>query len=179
LIYPALLLLGSYSTRARWWLLLISVKAHHTDYSSSSSSSKLPSFLLCHADADLLDSFAYAERFFSSLSLSGSSLLSRFTVGLFAHRLQSGQAGLKEKKKTAIDTQEKIEDVYIYSNQQIGNRIPSRFRERAHSADDDDSTQSAGKEKKKKSSSSLYISEGHAESKKNIFFVAFATSFDV
>lgn len=143
-------------------ILLISVKAHHTDYSSSSSSSKLPSFLLCHADADLLDSFACAERFFSSLSLSGSSLLSRFTVGLFAHRLQSGQAGLKEKK-TAIDTQEKIEDVYIYSNQQIGNRIPSRFRERAHSADDDDSTQSAGKEKKKKSSSSSYISEGHAD----------------
>lgn len=162
LIYPALLLLlGSYSTRARWWLLLIFVKAHHTDYSSSSSSSKLPSFLLCHADADLLDSFACAERFFF-LSLSRVRLFYRVSRLVYLPiDYKAARPGSRKKKNCYRYTRK--DRGRIYSNQQIGNRIPSRFRERAHSADDDDSTQSAGKEKKKKSSSSSYISEGHAD----------------
>jgi hypothetical protein len=84
---------------------------------------------------------------------------------------KAARPGSRKKKNCYRYTRKERGRIYIYSNQQIGNRIPSRFRERAHSADDDDSTQSAGKEKKKKSSSSSYISEGHAESKKNIFFL--------
>jgi hypothetical protein len=170
LIYPALLLLlGSYSTRARWWLLLIFVKAHHTDYSSSSS--KLPSFLLCHADADLLDSFACAERFFF-LSLSRVRLFYRVSRLVYLPiDYKAARPGSRKKKNCYRYTRK--DRGRIYSNQQIGNRIPSRFRERAHSADDDDSTQSAGKEKKKKSSSSSYIYLRDMQTKKNIFFCCF------
>lgn len=111
---PALLLRWTAIALGRWWLLLISVKAHHTQTSSSSSSSKLPSFLLCH--------WCWPLRLFclcGEISFSFFFSLSRVRLFYRVSRLvylpidyKAARPGSR-KKKTAIDTQEKREDVYI------------------------------------------------------------------